>query len=529
MFVNPETSVLFFLLFSNRSFCILRNCVKVSELLSAVESNVYELVRRDNMSDYVTLEADAAVGAEAVFTEEQDPLYLGTCEAAAESDQTTGQGPKRRSVRILRSRTKNHSGEPTTKAVKSIPKRAKTVSDNPAPDRIKDSKRRSKRISEKEQRKGGSDLTEEPVRPSASSTDTSSSFAKQVQTVKETRSLLEPPEDFVSSRVSKTTEDVPSSVCVMTRSRKRRIEEQGKKGGEEKRPKLASYSLRSSRHGASSSRNCRENQEETQEMESRRRSTRSSTAAAASAAAASNAEQHQSSLPAPGVPSTLRPCGSGEDVTATLSFEKWEKQNIRCLCASEAPCSSSQPDGARSSSSSSSSPPAGDDDPLHQTLLGHRARCKSMQRWNYEADWVEPEFVQYRQITGWPHLNECVRTLEVLNIGGTNVLGEFIPFVLLNCPRLKSLGQWLNTTIYGLEILRKLPGRERATFESLVEFSYSTDRNYFCQPYIGFVPESKDFANVRREMIRMSGKISRKVSHSRKVDVKRAQVKASFS
>ena len=59
-----------------------------------------------------------------------------------------------------------------------------------------------------------------------------------------------------------------------------------------------------------------------------------------------------------------------------------------------------------------------------------------------------------REIVGYPHLNECVKTLEILNIGGSNVLGEFIPFLLLHTPKLKSLGQWLNTMIYGLEILK---------------------------------------------------------------------------
>ena len=69
--------------------------------------------------------------------------------------------------------------------------------------------------------------------------------------------------------------------------------------------------------------------------------------------------------------------------------------------------------------------------------------------------------------------------------GGSNVLGEFLPFVFLHTPRLKSLGQWLNTMIYGLEILRELPGYENYKNLQLQEFSYSSDRSYFCQPYIG--------------------------------------------
>jgi hypothetical protein len=123
-------------------------------------------------------------------------------------------------------------------------------------------------------------------------------------------------------------------------------------------------------------------------------------------------------------------------------------------------------------------------------------------------EWVEPERVRYREITGWPHLNACLETLEVLNIGGTNVLGEFIPFVLLHAPRLRSLGQWINTMIYGLEVLRRLPGHESDVFPEMQEFSYSSDRNYFCQPYIGFVPETSEFKKVCREMVRFSGKVS---------------------
>ena len=70
-----------------------------------------------------------------------------------------------------------------------------------------------------------------------------------------------------------------------------------------------------------------------------------------------------------------------------------------------------------------------------------------------ETEWTEPKNVRYREISGWPHLNDCIQTLELLNIGGTNVLGEFIPFILLYAPHLKSLGQWINTMIYGKIIL----------------------------------------------------------------------------
>ena len=62
----------------------------------------------------------------------------------------------------------------------------------------------------------------------------------------------------------------------------------------------------------------------------------------------------------------------------------------------------------------------------------------------HQDHWQEPDSISYREIVGYPHLNECVNSLEILNIGGSNVLGEFIPFLLLHTPMLKSLRQWLN-------------------------------------------------------------------------------------
>lgn len=139
--------------------------------------------------------------------------------------------------------------------------------------------------------------------------------------------------------------------------------------------------------------------------------------------------------------------------------------------------------------------------------------------------WFEPESISYREIVGYPHLNQCVNSLEILNIGGSNVLGEFLPFLLLHTPKLKSLGQWLNTMIYGLEILKDLPGYENYQNTQLQEFSYSSDRNYFCQPYIGFVPESQEFKNVRREMVRYSNKSAKRIGHKARLHAsKRKQI-----
>ena len=140
--------------------------------------------------------------------------------------------------------------------------------------------------------------------------------------------------------------------------------------------------------------------------------------------------------------------------------------------------------------------------------------------------WYEPESIQYREITDYPHLNSCASTLEILNIGGSNVLGEFVPFLLLHMPRLKSLGQWFNAMMYGVEILKDLPEHQDYVTNNLQEFSYSSDRNYFSQPYIGFVPESHEFKNVRKEMVRYSAsKSTRRCGHKqRRYSCKRRQI-----
>eukprot|EP00088_Acartia_fossae_P045155 TRINITY_DN4838_c0_g2_i2.p1 TRINITY_DN4838_c0_g2~~TRINITY_DN4838_c0_g2_i2.p1 ORF type:complete len:1164 (-),score=256.22 TRINITY_DN4838_c0_g2_i2:454-3480(-) len=139
--------------------------------------------------------------------------------------------------------------------------------------------------------------------------------------------------------------------------------------------------------------------------------------------------------------------------------------------------------------------------------------------------WFEPKVIKYREIQQWPHMNDCVKTLEVLNIGSSNVLGEFLPFLFLRLPRLRSLGQWLNTMIYGLEILKDLPGYENYVNVRLQEFSYSSDRSYYCQPYIGFVPETPDFKNVRKEMVKYSNRSATKLGHkSRNHEAKRSQI-----
>ena len=75
-------------------------------------------------------------------------------------------------------------------------------------------------------------------------------------------------------------------------------------------------------------------------------------------------------------------------------------------------------------------------------------------------------------------------------------------------------------------LLQDLPGYENYKNYQLQELSYSSDRNYFCQPYIGFVPESQEFKNVRKEMVRYSNKSAKRIGHKARLhQSKRTQIR----
>lgn len=200
--------------------------------------------------------------------------------------------------------------------------------------------------------------------------------------------------------------------------------------------------------------------------------------------------------PPPNVPSAAGQSPAEPSPTLErLPFSRWFDETYRCTC------------GKRKSHHC-----AVKTNPDTATQVGVWRKCSSQPGWKVDQEWVEPESVQCREILQWPHLNPCVETLEVLNIGGTNVLGEFIPFLLKHAPNIRSLGQWLNTLIYGIEIMQDM--NPNLKLPQLEEFSYSSDRNFFCQPYIGFVPETNDFRNVRKEMLRFSGRVANRVNPS---------------
>ena len=156
----------------------------------------------------------------------------------------------------------------------------------------------------------------------------------------------------------------------------------------------------------------------------------------------------------------------------TITFEEWQKEASNKWAAyssSECDCSHWQQGMAWSNSNDGKTKTgtncsqdrygASSNMPYHARNMSTNVRKEAKEKTSsspsnpsmdsIDSDWSEPKNVHYREISSWPHLNDCIQTLELLNIGGTNVLGEFIPFILLYAPRLKSLGQWINTMIYG--------------------------------------------------------------------------------
>ena len=51
-------------------------------------------------------------------------------------------------------------------------------------------------------------------------------------------------------------------------------------------------------------------------------------------------------------------------------------------------------------------------------------------------------------------------------------------------------------------------------FKNFKKIIYLFFRNYFCQPYIGFVPETKEYRNVRKEMVKQSARVAKRLSQS---------------
>ena len=108
-----------------------------------------------------------------------------------------------------------------------------------------------------------------------------------------------------------------------------------------------------------------------------------------------------------------------------LTFEDWHKetnQRFEQMRNCERACQASTAGGG---APTPPPPPACTCARLHSA--DHRGRSRDEQGADGNNDSSSSEFIQksnvaYREISGWPHLNDCIETLRVLNIGGTNVL-----------------------------------------------------------------------------------------------------------
>lgn len=398
--------------YPKRSFCILRNCVRVSDLLASPSNTVFELVRRPAAIDRATPTRVSSMMNLRSHQDAEDeviahpmsvlPLVSSSpCIALPSTDQ-----PSRRSSRI---RARPEGGLDTTRTCK----RRRLDLD-------------SKITSTNEQALSELCQDKSPIRP--------------------------------------RQEPLAALTGVLTRSKRQKL------GDSESSAASGLKSRKSSRTSQSSGNNSSHQSVVVKDRPS---------------LASQPTEQHQ-----------------------VIPYQDWLPQAVECQCPSQDKCRSASPNVEAC---------------LKYSLFP--TRCDKLADLDPDQGQGDVDKVQYREISNWPHLNPCTKTLEVLNIGGTNILGEFIPFILLHAPRLRSLGEWLNTMIYGLEILKNIPAHKDTTFPLIEEFSYSTDRNYFCQPYIGFVVESTDFRNVRKEMMRFSSKVVKRLNKSiRNHSAKRSQI-----
>lgn len=461
--------------YPKRSFCILRNCVRVSDLITATDSTVFELLRPptlptchlheeiDDASDPLALSTGikkrlrSKSGRKNVSTKRKasdPPAPVQSCSESVKLPlkEESGDGISglsrhsppgcRRSLRINKCNVFDCSGSAAGPS-------SSSQGTNSTSQSRRDDSNATERWVFQPARDGGPTTLKSPRLNSR----------KSLSKSREILNLIGPEVDKGVEEEEGEEEELP--VGIMTRSRKRRITDMSVCGpcsddACAKKPKMDRWPKR----GRNRERDW----------------------------VANNARWNKGGKC---VEARERRLGEeeGTEEKAVISYDEWEKTNNEKWRR------------------------------LPATSCCHATSC------DHHDLWFEPETINYRQIEGWPHLNPCVKTLEILNIGGSNVLGEFLPFLLLHTPKLKSLGQWLNTMIYGLEILKDLPGYKDYQNFQLQEFSYSSDRNYFCQPYIGFVPESSEFKNVRREMVRYSNKSAKRVGHrSRLYHSKRRQI-----
>jgi len=434
--------------YPKRSFCILRNCVRVSDLIGSTKSTVFELVR---------------------------PLRPPTCNSCTKDPDTDPLALDAPSIKT-RLRTQRHEPEPGPSSSstsfscchKLHRDRLEELSSGPGSGEARPGHRRSSRLTAPpgsliktfETDSLSVKQPDKPVVTHKSAQDKRSEVARRHSKSREIMSLIDAPQQEQSSP---TASEPSAPVRVMTRAMKRKLDEAVESGGAAaagKKFKVDRFTSGVDRQlrGNTSSRNNKGKEAVVKVNES-----------------------------AP--PRTPR------KEESVINFEAWTDERK-------------------------------DRDTKFSATVCNKNESSTSQYCDHHDLWFEPEVIEYREIQAWPHLNPCVETLEILNIGGSNVLGEFLPFLLLHTPRLKSLGQWLNTMIYGLEILKELPGYENYKNHQLQEFSYSSDRSYFCQPYIGFVPETPDFKNVRREMVRYSTKSVTKTGHKQRLHAsKRRQIK----
>ena len=111
-----------------------------------------------------------------------------------------------------------------------------------------------------------------------------------------------------------------------------------------------------------------------------------------------------------------------------ISFDAWQNETTVAITNQRLTPTASTGVGRPSSSSTNNKCPdsngkmcfgcnafyTNSEDPHDKKIVDYSCAASSPSQ---DSEWVPPKDIKYREITKWPHLNECIEHLEILNIG----------------------------------------------------------------------------------------------------------------
>ena len=111
-----------------------------------------------------------------------------------------------------------------------------------------------------------------------------------------------------------------------------------------------------------------------------------------------------------------------------ISFDAWQNETTLAITNQRLTPTASTGVGRPSSSSTNNKCPdsngkmcfgcnafyTNSEDPHDKKIVDYSCAASGPSQ---DSEWVPPKDIKYREITKWPHLNECIQHLEILNIG----------------------------------------------------------------------------------------------------------------